>query len=113
MVDVKQHVGIKVKAARRQLDLTQAQLAEAINKTVEIISYIERGDSLTSIETLQLIREHMKMPLAEFFEGLEKAQSRDRRRTELEQRLGFPLQSLPDQDVERRADLIAYLKTVK
>jgi transcriptional regulator with XRE-family HTH domain len=109
MVDVKQHVGIKVKAARRRLGLTQAQLAEAIDKTVETISNIERGHSLTSIETLQLLSERLKVPLAEFLEGLEKARSNDRRRVELEQKMGLLLQSLPDQDTELALDLIAVL----
>ena len=87
MIDVKQHIGIKVKAARRRLGLTQARLAEAIDKTVETISNIERGHSLTSIETLQLLSERLKVPLAEFLEGLEKARSNDRRRVELEQKM--------------------------
>jgi transcriptional regulator with XRE-family HTH domain len=109
MVDVKQHIGIKIKAARRQLGLTQAQLAESVDKTVETISNIERGDSLTSIETLQLISEKLGLPLAEFFEGLEKARPRDRRRVELEQEVGLLLQSLPEQDIELAVDLIEVL----
>ena len=109
MIDVKQHVGIKVKAARQQLGLTQEQLAEAIDKTVETISNIERGHSLTSIETLQLISQRLTVPLAEFFEGLEKARPNHRHRLELEQKVGLLLQSLPDQDVALAMDLIAVL----
>src|SRR5271169_6022902 len=106
MVDLKQHVGIKVKAARRRLGLTQEQLAKAIGKTVETISNIERGHSLTSIETLQLVSMRLKVPLAEFLEGLEKARPSDRRRAELEQKMGHLLQPLLDQDVELVIDLI-------
>ena len=109
MIDVKQHVGIKVKARRQRLGLTQAQLAEAVDKTVETISNIERGDSLTSVETLQLISERLQVPLAEFFEGLEKARPNGRRRVELEQKMGLLLQSLPDQDAELALDLIKIL----
>ncbi len=109
MIDVKQHVGIKVKAARQQLGLTQEQLAEAIDKTVETISNIERGHSLTSIETLQLISQRLKVPLAELFEGLEKARPNHRHRVELEQKVGLLLQSLPDQDVALAMDLVEVL----
>jgi len=109
MVDVRQHVGIKVKAARRRLGLTQAQLAEAVDKTLETISNIERGDSRTSIETLQLISERLKVPLAEIFRGPEKARLNDRRGVELEQKLELLLQSLPDQDTDLALDLIVVL----
>ena len=109
MIDVKQHVGIKVKAARQKLGLTQEQLAEAIEKTVETISNIERGHSLTSIETLQLMSQRLKVPLAAFFEGLEKARPNHRRRVELEQKMRLLLESLPDQDAELALDLIEVL----
>lgn len=109
MIDVKQHVGIKVKAARQKLGLTQEQLAEAIEKTVETISNIERGHSLTSIETLQLISHRLKVPLAEFFEGLENARPNHRRRVELEQKMRLLVESLPDQDAELALNLIEVL----
>jgi transcriptional regulator with XRE-family HTH domain len=109
MIDVKQHVGLRVKAARQRLGLTQEQLAESVDKTVETISNIERGHSLTSIETLQLISGKLDLPLAELFEGLERARPNHRRRVELEQQVGALLESLPDQDTKLAFDLIAVL----
>ena len=109
MIDVKQHVGLKVKAARQKLGLTQEQLAEAIDKTVETISNIERGHSLTSIETLQVISNQLKVPLAALFEGLEKGRLNHRRRAELDQKMELLLESLPDQDAELALELVEVL----
>jgi len=109
MVDVRQHVGLKIKAARLRLKLTQRRLAEAVDKTIETISNIERGHSLTGVDTLELICRTLHMPLADLFEGFEKARPHCRRRVELEQQVGALLQSLPDQDVTLALDLIGTL----
>lgn len=109
MIDVKQHVGLKVKAARQKVGLTQEELAEAIDKTVETISNIERGHSLTSIETLQLISDRLGVPLAALFEGLEKGRLNHRRRAELDQKIELLLESLPDKDAELALELVEAL----
>ena len=109
MVDVRQHVGLKIRAARRRVGLTQRQLAEAVGKSVETISNIECGHCLAGVDTLELICGTLHMPLAGLFEGFEKARPHRRRRVELEQQVGALLQSLPDQDVTLALDLIGTL----
>jgi transcriptional regulator with XRE-family HTH domain len=49
---LKQLIGTRLQAARRQRGLTQEELAFKINKTAESISNIERSIQLPSIETL-------------------------------------------------------------
>jgi transcriptional regulator with XRE-family HTH domain len=109
VVDLKKHVGLRVKAARQTLGLTQEDLAEAVGKAVETISHIERGHSLASVETLQYISKQLKVPLTDFFDGLDKARPAHRRRMELEQKLGRLLESMPDEDVELALAMIEVL----
>jgi transcriptional regulator with XRE-family HTH domain len=54
-MDLKSHIGIRVRSARRRSGLTQERLAEVVAKTVETISNIERGHTLTGLGTLERI----------------------------------------------------------
>ena len=53
----KQLFGERVKALRKEREITQEQLAEHINKSIEHISYIERGERAPSFETILDIAE--------------------------------------------------------
>ncbi|MEJ8559835.1 helix-turn-helix transcriptional regulator [Yoonia sp. GPGPB17] len=57
-----------MKAARQQKGLTQAQLAEAIDKAFETISNIERGKTAPNFSTLYDIANVLGLPMREFFE---------------------------------------------
>lgn len=65
---LKQNIGLRVKAARQQKGLTQAQLAEAIDKAFETISNIERGKTAPNFSTLHDIANVLGLPMREFFE---------------------------------------------
>ncbi|MEM6890661.1 MAG: helix-turn-helix transcriptional regulator, partial [Pseudomonadota bacterium] len=65
---LKQNIGLRVKAARQQKGLTQAQLAEAIDKAFETISNIERGKTAPNFSTLYDIANVLGLPMREFFE---------------------------------------------
>ena len=65
---LKQNIGLRVKAARRQKGLTQAQLAEAIDKAFETISNIERGKTAPNFSTLHDIANVLGLPMREFFD---------------------------------------------
>ena len=65
---LKQNIGLRVKAARQQRGLTQAQLAEAIDKAFETISNIERGKTAPNFSTLYDISNVLGLPMREFFE---------------------------------------------
>lgn len=86
-MDLKNHIGAKVKAGRQRCGLTQEQLADAVGKAVETISNIERGALLTGIDTLQRIAGVLDVPMVYFFEGVDDAQPVSRVRLEAELQL--------------------------
>ena len=49
--NLKTYLGAKVREARHAKGLTQEQLAERIEKTVETVSNIERGHTFTGPKT--------------------------------------------------------------
>ena len=65
---LKQNIGLRVKTARQQQGMTQAQLAEAIDKAFETISNIERGKTAPNFSTLYDIASVLGLPMREFFD---------------------------------------------
>ena len=65
-------IGIRVQAARKECGLTQEQLAEAIGKTVETVSNIERGVKLPGLLTLYAISEALDVELAALIGNMKK-----------------------------------------
>jgi transcriptional regulator with XRE-family HTH domain len=59
--EAKQLFGDRVQALRKERGITQEQLAEYIYKSVEHISYIERGERAPSFETILDIAEALKV----------------------------------------------------
>ena len=59
--EAKQLFGDRVQALRKERGITQEQLAEHIYKSVEHISYIERGERAPSFETILDIAEALKV----------------------------------------------------
>src|SRR5438874_1849478 len=84
-MNLKIHISIKVRSARLRAGLTQEQLAEAVRRAVETVSNIERGYSLTGLDTLEGISKTVGMPVAYFFEGYRADRRITVRRGRLEQ----------------------------
>jgi len=103
---LKQNIGLRVKAARTQKGLTQAQLAEAIDKAFETISNIERGKTAPNFSTLADIAAVLGLPMREFFE-LEDADVSDVR-----QRLLMQVNSLISDLDDRQLGLLVKLGKV-
>ena len=61
-------LGKKIKLARVELDLTQAQLAQKIKAKQKSISRYETGASMPSIETLVKIAKSLKRKAGYFLE---------------------------------------------
>lgn len=76
--ELKRFFGLRVQALRRRRGLTQEELAEAIGRSVDTISNIERGFSSTRIETAQTIADTIGVSLSELFELDESAGDRGR-----------------------------------
>ena len=65
-------LGVKIRTLRKRAGLTQEQLAEAAEVSVNFIGYIERGERAVSIKTLDRIAKALEVTprnLFEFSEG--------------------------------------------
>ncbi|MDX1245404.1 helix-turn-helix domain-containing protein [Sinorhizobium medicae] len=92
-------IGRAVRHSRRALKLTQAQLAEAIGKTPDAISQIERGINVPSVETLAALSKELIVPVDALIfpkDAAEKASARD---AKVHQALST-LSKLSDRDLE-------------
>ena len=67
-LQLKKRIGARVKEARLNKKLTQAELAEAIDKAFETISNIERGKTYPNFQTLWDISQIVGVPLRDFFD---------------------------------------------
>ena len=61
-------LGKKIKMARVEFDMTQADLAEATDIMQKSISRYENGLSLPSLETLEKIARKLKKPFGYFLD---------------------------------------------
>ena len=59
--EAKRLFGDRVQTLRKERGITQEQLAEDISKSVEHISYIERGERAPSFETILDIAKALKI----------------------------------------------------
>ena len=95
---LKQNIGYRVKTLRHQHGLTQAQLAEAIDKAFETISNLERGKTAPNFSTLADIAAVFKVPMREFFKGMDEQLSGERQ--QLLTQLNLLAGSMDDQTLE-------------
>lgn len=109
-MDMKNHIGVRVKTARQSKGLTQEQLAESIGKSVETVSNIERGAMLTGIETLQRIAQTLQVPIISFFEGSDDTRQVSRGRVEAECELQALGQRLSNEDLRLAVALLETLE---
>jgi DNA-binding XRE family transcriptional regulator len=64
---VNKKVGKGIKKARRELGLTQENLAEKVDMHYTTISRIETGDSNPPVQTIAKIAKALKIPLSDLF----------------------------------------------
>ena len=92
--------GANVRQHRRVKGLTQAQLAEAVDLSVEMVGKIERGTSSPSFETMQKLCDALDVPVAVLF-GATAESAAHGRRGELLGQIDSHLANLNDADLER------------
>ena len=68
MENIKEIISNNIIMLRKQKNLTQLELGEAIHYSDKAISRWEKGESLPDIETLQLLSETLDVPLTYLFE---------------------------------------------
>ncbi len=80
--NLKQMIGLKVRAAREAHTLTQEALAHEIGRSVETISNIERAKVLPGLDVLCDISRVLNVPLGELVEVMPSKKSVSRLRNE-------------------------------
>ncbi|HEU0070653.1 MAG TPA: helix-turn-helix transcriptional regulator, partial [Alphaproteobacteria bacterium] len=85
---------------------TQADLAETLDKAVETISNIERGHTLTSIDTLYEIGKLTGVPLTYFVEGIGTERKISKTRIRTEEEASSLLQGMTDEDLNLALQMI-------
>jgi transcriptional regulator with XRE-family HTH domain len=65
--DLKKKFGKRLRYLRRERDITQAKLAEAIDRSDNFVSLLENGDSAPSFDTLEKIANALGVEVAELF----------------------------------------------
>jgi len=70
-VSVAAAIGAQVRALRRRLDLTGAELAEEAGLSAGMLSKIENGTVSPSLESLEALARALNVPITSFFAGYE------------------------------------------
>ena len=68
MSDLKKHFGLKLKTLRNNAKITQEQMADSVDVTIETISNIERGIFGPRFDTLEKIASALKVPVKDLFD---------------------------------------------
>lgn len=98
MSGIEKRIGGKITEIRLSQKLTQAQLAEKVNLSIETISRMERGVSFPSLKTIEIIADSLNVPLKYFFEFDEHASQNRSFERELSKFIGF-LRTLSKKEV--------------
>jgi transcriptional regulator with XRE-family HTH domain len=112
-MDLKSHIGVRIKSARKLKGLTQEELAAAVGKAVETISNIERGYVLTGLETLENIGASLDKPLTYFVDGYGKQRRLSRTRLEREQEIARLCEQMNDDTLQLARGLLTVLSQGK
>lgn len=107
--NLKHFIAGQVQTQRKARGMRQAQLAEAIGKTSEAISNIERAKSLPALDTLIAIAAALNVPLRDFFPDETVDDTRSPNRMRLDAEAIAILRSLGD---ERAKIAIAQLRAM-
>ena len=96
-MELRQKVGICVKAARNRLNLTQDELAAKIGLSPDAVSQIERGLIGPSFATIEKLSKALKIPASDLFiEAGGTSSTRVRAVAEIME----IVRQLPDSDIE-------------
>lgn len=69
MSDLQKLFGRELRAARRARGLTQAELAERIERSLDMVGRLERGEIGPSFETIERVVRVLDVPAAALFGG--------------------------------------------
>lgn len=69
MSDLQKLFGQELRNTRRARGLTQAELAERIDRSLDMVGRLERGQISPSFETIERVIEALEVPAANLFGG--------------------------------------------
>lgn len=69
--DIYKFLGVRVRAERKKLGLTQEELAEKAGITGNFLGHIERGTKKASLETVRKLADALEMPVDRLFSEVE------------------------------------------
>ena len=104
-IDLKKTLGVQVRLARKGLGLTQEQLAGLIERSVEAVSNIERGQSLPALDTLHKLSTALEVPLRDFLDNIDGNEPVADERLALELELRELGRTLPDDGLRTLLDM--------
>lgn len=104
--ELKRLFGLKVQALRRRRGLTQEGLAEAVGKSVDTISNIERGAGSPRVETALDIANTLGVTLAELFDVEESINDRDREHRRAVEKLNQLVSNLSAEQLDKTSELM-------
>lgn len=107
-MELKSHIGQRLRIARKRAGLTQANLAERLQKSVETLSNLERGNALTSLETLSQLALSLDVPLEYFVSGFSKEPTTKREAALA--RMQLEAGTLNDSELELAIRLVAAIR---
>lgn len=105
-MDIRNRVALRIRTIRKARGLTQEDLAEMIERSVDAVSNIERGVSLAGYDTLERLAEGLGVPVAEFFTEPEPGRAK---RTETMERLVDAARTLDDESLAKAATIVEVL----
>ncbi|WP_434617396.1 helix-turn-helix transcriptional regulator [Azospirillum sp. B2RO_4] len=97
--DLKRIVGLRVRGERLARGITQEQLSERIDRTVETVSNLERGKAWPGIDTLLQICDVFQIKISQIFEDDDSLHPTSKR-VELQAYMRVLLGKLADNDLE-------------
>ncbi|MBN9079821.1 MAG: hypothetical protein BGN87_13285 [Rhizobiales bacterium 65-79] len=109
-MDLKRNIAIRLKAVRKARGLTQNELAERTERSVDAISNIERGKGLPSVETLDVLAKALEIPIAELFSQSLEGRRESAARLVLLARLNDLGRGFGDRDLETAVRLLEALR---
>jgi transcriptional regulator with XRE-family HTH domain len=107
---VAERLGLKVADLRLKLNLAQKELAAVAGTTTKVISQLERGVSVPSVEKLADIASALHAQLADLFEFAEDVSDRRHRAMV---HIGYMLRGRQAKDLEAVRDLLKLVFEIK
>lgn len=104
MAEIKQRIASAVRAARKELDLSQQEVADAIGTTLETVSKCERGASAPSVEVFLALVRVLKLNIADLIEEAPPRGAISTKRARLEAEVTTTARSMADTELQLYAD---------